>query len=41
MFIGVWLIVKGFNPPATAPEPDETDISERSEERGKVRLSKA
>ena len=28
LFIGVWLIVKGFNPPATVPEPDRT-VSER------------
>lgn len=38
MFIGVWLIVKGFNPSAFAP--DEPVISERDEER-EMSLSKA
>lgn len=33
MFIGVWLIVKGFNPSAFVSEPDKTDINERDEER--------
>src|SRR5918995_1780796 len=28
VFTGAWLIVKGFNPPATVPEPDATDIDE-------------
>jgi hypothetical protein len=28
MFIGVWLITKGFNLPATVPEPDRTDSDE-------------
>ncbi len=28
LFMGVWLIAKGFNPPATVPEPDKTDIDE-------------
>ncbi|MDQ3506548.1 MAG: DUF4386 domain-containing protein [Actinomycetota bacterium] len=39
MFIGVWLIAKGFNPSAFAP--DEPVISERGEEREKMRLSRA
>ncbi len=38
MFIGVWLIVKGFDPSAFAP--DEPIISERNEER-EMSLSKA
>jgi hypothetical protein len=42
MFIGVWLIVKGFNPSAFAsetdvPEPDNTDTNERD----KMSLSRA
>ena len=37
LFIGVWLIVKGFNPPATVPEPDITNLNER----GKMSLSNA
>ena len=31
LFMGVWLIVKGFNPPATVPEPDSAVPSERDE----------
>ena len=31
MFIGVWLIVKGFNSPATVLEPDRIGINERQE----------
>jgi hypothetical protein len=31
LFIGVWLIVKGFNPPAIVPEPDSAVPSERVE----------
>jgi hypothetical protein len=38
VFIGVWLIVKGFNPSAFAS--DEPIISERDEEREKMSLSK-
>jgi len=41
MFIGVWLIVKGFNPSAFASDSDNTDIGERVEERDKLSLSKA
>lgn len=41
MFIGVWLIAKGFNPSAFAPEPDTTDLNERDEVKEKVSLSKA
>ena len=37
VFIGVWLIVKGFNLPATVPDPDETDIDEKD----KMSLSRA
>jgi hypothetical protein len=33
MFIGVWLIVKGFNSPAVVPEPDTTDLNGRQRER--------
>jgi hypothetical protein len=29
VFIGGWLIVKGFNSPATAPKPAKTAINER------------
>jgi len=28
LFVGVWLITNGFNPPATVPEPDKIDIDE-------------
>ena len=31
VFMGVWLIVKGFNPPATVPEPGGAVPSERDE----------
>ena len=37
VFIGVWLIIKGFNSPAPVPEPDTTDLNERD----KMSLSKA
>ena len=37
LFIGVWLIIKGFNPPATVPEPDTTEIDETD----KMSLSRA
>jgi hypothetical protein len=40
VFIGVWLIVKGFNPSAFASDSDKTDISERDEER-EISLSRA
>jgi hypothetical protein len=33
VFIGVWLIVKGFNPSAFVPEPDKIDLNGRDEER--------
>src|SRR5215210_812969 len=33
LFIGVWLIVKGFNPSAFASDSEKTGISERAEER--------
>lgn len=41
VFIGVWLIVKGFDPSAFVPEPDTTDLNEREEEKEKMSLSKA
>ena len=41
MFIGVWLIVKGFDPSAFVPEPDTTDLNERDEEKEKMSLSLA
>lgn len=37
LFIGMWLIVKGFNSPAIVSEPVKTDLSERDE----MSLSKA
>jgi uncharacterized membrane protein len=37
MFIGVWLIVKGFNPSAFVPEPENADIAELD----KMSLSRA
>jgi len=37
LFMGVWLIVKGFNPPVTVPEPGRTVLSERDE----ISLSRA
>jgi hypothetical protein len=40
VFIGVWLIVKGFNPSAFASDPDTTDIAERDEE-SELSLSRA
>ena len=33
LFIGVWLIAKGFNPSAFVPDSDKTDVSERDKER--------
>ena len=40
--LGIWLIVKGFNPSAAIlSEPDKTDLYERDEERDKRSLSKA
>jgi hypothetical protein len=41
LFIGVWLIIKGFNPSAFASDSEKTDISERAEERDEMSLSKA
>ena len=41
VFIGVWLIAKGFNSPAVVPEPDTTDLNGRDKERDKLSLSKA
>jgi hypothetical protein len=40
VFIGVWLIVKGFNPSAFASDSDTTDIAERDEE-SELSLSRA
>ena len=40
VFIGVWLIVKGFNPAAFASDSDNTDIVERDEEK-ELSLSRA
>jgi hypothetical protein len=40
VFIGVWLIVKGFNPSAFASDSDTTDIAERDEEK-ELSLSRA
>jgi hypothetical protein len=37
LFMGVWLIVKGFNSPATVPEPHRTDLNQT----GKMSLSRA
>jgi hypothetical protein len=37
LFIGAWLIIKGFNPPATVPEPAITEL----EESDKLSLSRA
>jgi hypothetical protein len=40
--LGIWLIVKGFNPSAAIlSEPDETDLNARDEERDKLSLSRA
>src|SRR5215203_5318478 len=36
LFIGVWLIVKGFNPSAFASDSDKTDINERDKERDEL-----
>ena len=46
MFIGVWLIAKGFNPSVFVPDSDKTDMSESASqadmtESGKRSLSKA
>lgn len=41
MFIGVWLIAKGFNPSAFVYASDKTDVNERDKEREKLSLSKA
>jgi hypothetical protein len=41
VFIGVWLIVKGFNPSAFASDSDTTDIAERDEEESELSLSRA
>ena len=41
LFIGVWLIVKGFNPSAFASDSDTTDIAERDEEERELSLSRA
>src|SRR5215210_7542305 len=40
VFIGVWLIVKGFNPSAFVSEPANPDIDERDKER-EMSLSRA
>ena len=40
LFIGVWLIVKGFNPSAFVSDADKTDIAEREEE-SELSLSRA
>src|SRR5215210_163790 len=40
VFIGVWLIVRGFNPSAFASDSDKTDIDERDEEK-ELSLSRA
>jgi uncharacterized membrane protein len=40
LFIGVWLIVRGFNPSAFVSDPDKTDLNGRDEER-EMSLSKA
>ena len=37
LFIGVWLIVTGFNPSAFVSDSDKTDINERDKERDKER----
>ena len=40
--LGIWLIVKGFNPSAAVlSEPDQTDLNEREKERVKKTLTKA
>ncbi|MBA2781317.1 MAG: DUF4386 domain-containing protein [Rubrobacteraceae bacterium] len=41
VFIGVWLIVKGFNPSAFVTESAQADTKERDKERDKESLSKA
>lgn len=41
LFIGVWLIVKGFDSTTAASDSDKTDVSERNKERDKMSLSKA
>ena len=40
--LGIWLIVKGFNPSAAVlSEPDRTDLNERGEKTDKLSLAKA
>jgi hypothetical protein len=40
--LGIWLIVKGFDPSAALLfEPDKTDLNEREQESGKLSLSQA
>jgi hypothetical protein len=40
--IGIWLTVKGFNPPAAIlSEPDKPDLNERDEETNELSLAKA
>jgi hypothetical protein len=40
--LGIWLIVKGFDPSAAIlSEPDKTDLNERERESGKLSLSQA
>ena len=40
--LGIWLIVKGFNPSAAIlSEPNDTDLSERDEKTDKLSLAKA
>lgn len=41
MFIGVWLIVKGFDPSAFVSGSGKTDVTERDKERDEVSLSRA
>ena len=42
LLLGIWLIVKGFNPSAAILyEPDTTDLNGSDKESGKLRLSKA
>ena len=41
VFIGVWLIVKGFNPSAFVSDSDKTDMNETDKERDEMSLSRA
>jgi hypothetical protein len=41
LFIGVWLIAKGFNSSAFVSDSDKTDINERDKGRDKMSLSRA